>query len=379
MSQFIKPTSSFELAQFEGDFNFARSNRELIYVEKNGIEYKIPRGTWTKALQEGQYIRVADRCSRHNTNEEKPNIRYQQTVHKFINPADIKTTLLSTVPVNPALYTPIKTGTDIDRFWSRKGGVLPGTITMVTGDPGIGKSSVLMDTLQGVKTVASEKKVLYVSAEMTRVDMMDPDEFLKFYPGIHDKIEFMFASDYVESDEGPTFTQALEVLLNRGYDIVVMDSMAEVQSLVQGDLGLGSGKIAEKFILNLLQKHTNANNERKTHTSFLMIQQVNKDGEFVGSMRLKHMITAFLQIKWDKENKGKKYMVFEKNRRGDVKKRLYFKLGNGVEYDVQKYDEELELEELMTKNQDVLQELTTAELAELFAKRVGGSEVEEEE
>lgn len=380
MSQFIKPTSSFEQAQFEGEFALRRSTQDyMILQQEGGPEYRVQRYMWNEALSNGQYIKVGARCTRHNSNEERhvTGVQYQPS-KSFVNLESIQTTLLSDVPVNLSLYTPIKTGTNIDMFWSRKGGILPGTITMVTGDPGIGKSSVLMETLQGVKTVDPEKKVLYISAEMTRVDMMDPDEFLKFYPGILDKVEFMFASDYIESDEGPTFTQALEVLLGRGYDIVVMDSMAEVQSLVQGDMGLGSGKIAEKVILNLLQKHTNANNASNTHTSFLMIQQVNKDGEFVGSMRLKHMITAFLQIRWDKENKGKKYMVFEKNRRGDVKKRLYFKLGNGVEYDVQKYEEELELEQVMSKNQDVVQELTTAELAELFSKRLGEvDEVEE--
>ena len=238
---------------------------------------------------------------------------------------------------------------------------------------GIGKSSVMMSILEGVKTVNPEKKVLYVSAEMTAVDMLDPDEFMKYYPGLFNKVEFMFASDYIDNEEGPSFTQALDELLNRGYDMVVLDSMAEVQSIVQSDMGLASGRLAETYLLNQMAKHTNS---PEYYTAFLLIQQVNKGGEFVGSNRLKHMITAHLTIKWSEEKK--KYMEFTKNRRGEVKRRLFFKLGKGVEYDTAKFEEEMHLEEILSKETPIVEELTSAEFEELFRNTAVGSSEEGE-
>lgn len=333
----ITPTSSFEQAQFTGNATLKNRTSRKLFFEVDGHTFIVRKRLWEEALMSEQSIQFGERCQL---------VRQGQIQEKKIDPDSIQTTLLANVPVDPALYTPIKSGTELDGFWSRKGGVMPGTITMVTGDPGIGKSSVMMDLLQGVKNCNPGKKVLYVSAEMTRVDMMDPDEFMKYYPGLHDTVEFMFASDYLQDEGGPSFTHAFEVLLARGYDLVVLDSMAEIQSLVHEDLQLSSGKASEKALLNMFQYNTEGKNG--VYTAFLLIQQVKKDGEFVGSRRLEHMITAFLSIKWDKQLKGQKYLEFRKNRKGDVLKRLYFKLGNGVEYDIEKFNDERELEHVMS-------------------------------
>lgn len=369
--QFIKPTSAFQLGQYVGDAELSGSTlNEWLFV-LDGQNYKVREYNWDNAFQNNQWIKLGKRCTLW---DEKDIKRTQHTpsngpVEPEYNLDDIKTTVLSEVRVDPSLYKPIKTGTYIDRFWSRKGGIMPGTNVMVTGDPGIGKSSVMMDLLQGVKAIDKSKKVLYVSAEMTQIDMMDPEEFLSYYPGLLNKVEFLFAGDYLENESGPSFSTALETVLQRGYDVVVIDSLIETQSIIGEEFGLGSGKKAEKHVLNLIQKHNQAQNTAKKYTSFLLIQQVNKDGEFAGSKRLVHMLTAFLKLKWDTESRAKRYMMFDKNRRGEVKMRLYFKLGNGVEYDDVKFEDEIKLGDILSKNEDLVGELTQAELAELLTKK----------
>jgi predicted ATP-dependent serine protease len=236
----------------------------------------------------------------------------------------------------------------------------------------------MMDLLQGIKNIDPSKKVLYVSAEMTHIDMMDPEEFLSYYPGLLNKVEFLFAGDYLEDENGPSFSTAFETILSRGYDVVVLDSLIETQSIIQEEFGLGSGKKAEKYILNLIQKHNQAQNASKKYTAFLLIQQVNKDGEFTGSKRLVHMLTAFLKLKWDVESRAKRYMVFDKNRRGEVKMRLYFKLGKGVEYDGDKYEDEIKLGDILSKNNDLAEELSELELAELLTGKAKSTEEIEE-
>lgn len=380
--QFIKPQGQFEDAQFLGDALVSEKFQHDFRVELDGKQYTIRRWNWDEAVRQDKWIKLSEgRCtlwSESKINEIRNDVSSSIPSTK-IDPTTIKTVFLGDIPTDPSLYIPVKTGTFIDEFWSRKGGIMPGTITMVTGDPGIGKSSVMMDLLQGVKNTNPDKKVLYVSAEMTLVDMLDPDEFMKFYPGLFDKVEFLFAGDFLDNEDGPTFSQALEIILGRGYDIVVFDSMIETQSICQAEMGLGSGRTAEKFMLNLMQKHVQAQNESKRHTTFLLIQQVKKDGEFVGSRRLEHMITSFLSIKWDLGAHGKKYMEFRKNRRGGVKHRLYFKFSpDGIVYDIEKYQDELKLGSILEQNTDVLNELSKDELADLLTGKSNG-QVEPEE
>ena len=63
-------------------------------------------------------------------------------------------------------------------------------------------------------------------------------------------------------------------------------------------------------------------NDSKTNTSFLVIQQVTKGGEFAGSNRFKHMMTGMAHMKWTKE--GDRTFFFSKNRRGgDMSVRMF--------------------------------------------------------
>jgi hypothetical protein len=365
--QFIKPTSKFDELQFIGDATLQSQDANACVLILDELEFKVTRWNWEDAFKNKEWIKLGRLCTRWT----EENIRKNHPATPILTEVcmdNVQTIFLNAVQFNPELYRPIETGTYIDVFGSRKKGIMPGTLTMVTGDPGIGKSSVMMDILQGIKSVNDARRVLFICAEMTLVDMLDPDEFMKYYPGLHGKVEFLFAGDYLDNDDGPTFSQAMEIILLRGYDVVVLDSLVEVQHIVQSEVGLGSGKSAEKYMLNLMQKHVQAQNDLQKHTAFLLIQQVKKDGEFVGSRRLEHMITAFLSIKWDAEHRGKKYMEFRKNRRGDVKLRLYFKFGStGIEYDSKKYESELQVGQILSSDANILQELDDLELRNLLS------------
>lgn len=262
---------------------------------------------------------------------------------------EIETTKLVNVQFDPRLFVPIKTGKYIDRFWSRKGGILPGTNTMITGDPGIGKSSNLMDILIDVHKTDPNKRVLYISAEMTKVDM---EEFLQFYPGL-EYIDFLFLGEYI-TDPDSKFKpyQALQATLEKGWDVVVIDSLYETQSMIQEDLDISSFKKGERWMLDLMNKHNSGFNKLNLYTAFLAIQQKNKSGQYVGSKRLEHMTTAFLQLLWDPKEKGKRYMIFEKNRKGKEKVKLYYSLqpDKGVVYDETRHQKELEFMELLQQN-----------------------------
>lgn len=67
-----------------------------------------------------------------------------------------------------------------------------------------------------------------------------------------------------------------------------------------------------------------------------------KSGAFVGSNRLKHMITAMMELRLDNARNiySDRYVTFSKHRRGDVGVKLYYRLdqtGN-VFYDEERLD-----------------------------------------
>ena len=49
------------------------------------------------------------------------------------------------VKFNDDLFIPIKTKTIVDSVLSTEGGLFPGTNTIIIGDPGVGKSTVMLD------------------------------------------------------------------------------------------------------------------------------------------------------------------------------------------------------------------------------------------
>lgn len=282
----------------------------------------------------------------------------------------IQTTKLENVTFDPRLFQPITTGKYIDKFWSRVGGIMPATNIMITGDPGIGKSSNLMDILVGIQNQDPHKKVLYISAEMTAIDVQ---EFLQFYPRL-EKIDFLFLGDYVtDPNQKIKAYQALQSTLDQGWDVVVIDSLYETQSMIQEDLNISSFKKGERYMLDLLNKHNSGHNKMNLFTSFLVIQQKNKSGQYVGSKRLEHMTTGFLQLCWDGKERGKRFMVFEKNRKGKEKVKLYYNLNKekGIIYDEIRHTKEAEFLEILQQEKGLsIDEISESDFAKLFQEKL---------
>ncbi len=129
----------------------------------------------------------------------------------------------------------------------------------------------------------------------------------------------LFLGDYAEDN----CLEVLESILSEGWDVVLIDSMAEVQNaVVDTHKGWMSSKKAETELLNLFERHNLGQNDSNTNTAFLVIQQVTKGGEFAGSNRFKHMMTGMAHMEWTKE--GDRTFFFSKNRRGgDMSVRMF--------------------------------------------------------
>ena len=233
------------------------------------------------------------------------------------------------VTFNDDLFIPTKTKTIVDSVLSTEGGLFPGTNTVVIGDPGVGKSTVLLDWLANMQKQG--KKVLFISGEMNDIDMYG---YVKRFPKFG-KLPIMFMQDYNDCPK-----QAVEQVLKQGYDVILMDSWAEVTAMVKDQMGWARNKV-ESWLLDLLEKNNKAKNDANKNTAFICIQQMTKAGEFAGSNRIKHMTTAMAALRFDGRGAdAERFLEFEKNRRGSVGDKIYFSLHRGgcVDYSFETVD-----------------------------------------
>jgi len=265
------------------------------------------------------------------------------------------------------LFVPMKTGIDVlDEFWSSKNGVMPSTITMVVGDAGVGKTTMLMVLLSHLQK--NGYNCLFVSAEMDEIDFAD--YCFRFE-------EFKDVPMLFPEFDGPDIVDQLNDALETGYDVVVIDSFVELKELICDQRNITKSR-ASNFITSIMKKYKGGvkryyheddrvsvtvkhmitasgpgiqrdgfvdrrqltdvpfvdsleserqalakNQAHHTHyTSFLVIQQVLKSGKFAGSNSLKHLVSAFLELRFDPD--GRTFLKFKKNRRGAVDEKLYY-------------------------------------------------------
>ena len=214
---------------------------------------------------------------------------------------------------NPELFVPMKTNKKIDNLLSSEGGLMKGTNVAFVGDPGVGKTTVLLDILADLQN--NGHKTLFISGEMNQIDMVG---MVKRFPKFG-KLPILFMGDWIEHDP----LVILKSILHEGWDSVLVDSFAELAVAVV-DFHGGTMKNAETKLLNIFEQHNKAENASNRNTCFMIIQQVTKGGEFAGSNRFKHMITAMAHMKFNAE--GGRAMWFSNSRRGGEMNKQFFSL-----------------------------------------------------
>jgi DNA repair protein RadA/Sms len=232
---------------------------------------------------------------------------------------NIQLTKMDDVNLNPSLFTPMRSGTTVDEIMSDANGLFPGTNNVFVGDPGVGKSTVLLDILAGFQRKG--KKVLFISGEMNEIDLFS---YIERYPKFG-QLPILFLQNYLGNVE-----QVIESVLDDGsFDCVLIDSWAEVGEAYAEENNCSKRK-AESWLMDVMDRNNKGFNKEKVHTAFMVIQQMSKGGDFVGSNRIKHMTTSMGHIKFDGRGRdAERYIVFSKNRRGEVGQRIYYDLSQG--------------------------------------------------
>ena len=216
----------------------------------------------------------------------------------------------------PMKLDEIKTGSEI-RFSTNisefdrvlGGGIVQGSLVLLAGDPGIGKSTILLQT--SGELCRQNKKVLYVSAEESAGQVKLRAERLG-----------------VKSDNLYIYPQTNLELIKKHIaemkpDLVIIDSIQAIYtSLIQSSAGSVS-QIRE--CCNSLMQVAKSDN-----VSIIVIGHVTKEGNIAGPKVLEHMVDAVIQFEGDKY---KSYRILRsvKNRFGNTSEVGIFEMGgNGL-------------------------------------------------
>lgn len=247
------------------------------------------------------------------------------------------------VKFDKSLFVNFSTGTVLDNLLCSYKGLPKGVNYMIIGDPGVGKTTILLDMLSNIQRIQPTTRILFISAEMNEIDLaIYVQRFPKF-----SEIEILFVEADFETTEKNL--SIITEILDWGWDIVAIDSFHELQGIIKEEENITQKK-AESQLLALIKKQNKAQNKRNINTTVLTIQQVTKSGGFIGSNRLKHMITAMMELRLDnaKNIYSDRYVVFSKHRRGEVGVKLYYNLSTtgDVFFDYERYEKEQRLKQM---------------------------------
>ena len=175
------------------------------------------------------------------------------------------------------------------------GGLVPGSVTLIGGEPGIGKSTLL---LQCAAALARENGVLYATGEESVRQVAERARRLAVDPGAL----ALVAETAVE--------RILELGTEAGARVIVIDS---IQTMSVAGLDAAPGAVTQ------LRESTAAlvRHAKSTGTSVLLIGHVTREGVIAGPRVLEHMVDTVLYFESDS---GSRFRVIRavKNRFGAV-------------------------------------------------------------
>ena len=258
------------------------------------------------------------------------------------------------IVIDSKLFITLLTKTILDFLLSKYLGLPPGKLYLLGGDPGTGKTTILLDILANMQLVNPESRVLFISFEMNENDLAD---YMVRYPKFQDVDILFLDSNSVEEDED--VLETMESVLSSGYHVVGLDSFVIAQGLMAENLGI-TMKRSEKHLLKLMKKHTLGQNDRKIKSTFIAIQRMVKRGDFAGTMALKHAVDATMELHLDKRKD--RYIVFSKHRFAEPGRRLYFSLSvpGSVAFDEDRFKRDQMAQKIQEDNRRNLQDAADA-------------------
>lgn len=267
---------------------------------------------------------------------------------KFLIMGKAQIVKMKDLTFDKSLFVNFYTNTILDKLLCSYSGLPKGVNYMIIGDPGTGKTTIVLDMLANILKAEPKDRILFISAEMNEIDLV---VYVQRFPKFK-YLNILFVESNIDNNGSTHNWEKIESTLEEGWDIVAIDSFYELQGIIKEEENIRL-KESENRLLSLIKRNNKAENKHKINTTFLTIQQVTKSGNFIGSNRLKHSITAMMELRLDnpKNVYSDRYIVFSKHRRGDVGVKLYYNLSTtgDVNYDTERFDTDARIRK-MQKN-----------------------------
>ena len=204
------------------------------------------------------------------------------------------------------LPTYLRTGTgmsELDRVLG--GGLVEGSVVLLSGEPGIGKSTLL---LQISSELAKSRKVLYVSGEESKGQLKLRAERLKIAG------ESLYLLTETDID------LVIEESKNVKPDVIIIDS---IQTLSSDRFSSAPGSVTQvrEGAMALIEY------AKTTGAAVFLVGHVNKEGGISGPKILEHMVDAVLYFEGERTNS---YRIIRaiKNRFGSTNEIGVFEMGD---------------------------------------------------
>ena len=182
--------------------------------------------------------------------------------------------------VDPTEFEPRPTGVgELDRVLG--GGLVPGSVTLLGGEPGIGKSTVLLQA--AAEVAASGRTVLYLSGEESPQQVRLRAERLG---ALHPRL-FLAAETAV-----PHVLAAIDQVAP---DFVVVDS---VQTLSLPELSSAPGSVAQVRECS----HRLVQEAKRRGCALVLVGHVTKEGNLAGPRVLEHVVDTVLAFEGDRHH-----------------------------------------------------------------------------
>ncbi|MBK7159536.1 MAG: DNA repair protein RadA [Ignavibacteria bacterium] len=157
------------------------------------------------------------------------------------------------------------------------GGIVGGSVILIGGDPGIGKSTLMLQLAEQIK----DKKILYVSGEESASQIKLRADRLNYHLG----------NFYILSETNMEIIEA--VIEKESPDIVVVDS---IQTVYRPEIESAPGTVSQLRESSALLMHI----AKKNNVAVFIVGHITKDGMIAGPKVLEHMVDVVLQFEGER-------------------------------------------------------------------------------
>ncbi|MFO7717320.1 MAG: DNA repair protein RadA, partial [Desulfohalobium sp.] len=161
------------------------------------------------------------------------------------------------------------------------GGLVPASAVLLGGEPGIGKSTLLLQLVGGV--AAQGKKTVYISGEESLSQLRQRGQRL----GI--------LSEHVLALSSTDAADVLGVLENDPPALVVLDSV-QTMSLSEGEAAPGTISQVRAVATAVIERI------KQLPSVLIVVSHVTKEGQIAGPKLLEHMVDTVLYLEGDKQH-----------------------------------------------------------------------------